>query len=62
MLTINNIGIVFSCLLRLTMPYASPCNHCTGVRPATTRAISLRRYCLIVSAVWGMAAPSRQAV
>nr|DAX20439.1 MAG TPA: hypothetical protein [Caudoviricetes sp.] len=44
------------------MPCAAPCSRCIGGRPATTRAISLRQYYLIVSAVWGMAAPNRQAV
>nr|DAR66796.1 MAG TPA: hypothetical protein [Caudoviricetes sp.] len=44
------------------MPCDVPCSHCTSGLPVTTTAISLRRYCLIVLAVWGMAAPSRQAV
>lgn len=61
MLTINNIGNLFSCLLRLTMPYAVPCNHCTGGRPATTMAGCPRRYRLPVLVVWGMVVPNRRA-
>ena len=62
MLTINNIGNLFSCLLPLIKPCVVLCSHCTSGLPVTTMARCLRLYCLIVLVDLGMAAPNRRAV